>query len=281
MAANYGWALSFLKSHKELWKLFNKAVDKTWSVNRFVAALRGTKWFKHHSETWRQTEVLKKTDPKTYSQRMTHISDKVRDMAGSLGADVSGKQRDAIAHNAMWFGWDDVQLRNALANYVDQMGDSGHYGGEAGKAEQELRDYAHNMGIKISDPSLKEWLKNIVAQNQSTDDYRAYLQGQAEHTFAPLADKIKQGVSVKDLAEPYTQQMAQTLELSPSQLDLFDPTIRKALQYQDPQGKVGMVPLWKFEQDLKKDERWKTTNNAKTALVGTAQQVLKDWGFHF
>lgn len=281
MAANYGWALSFLKSNKELWKLFNVAVDKNYSVNRFVAALRNTKWFKQHGESWRQTQVLQKTDPGTYNQRLATTRAKVVDFAVSMGSDMSSSQIATVTKNALWFGWDDAQLRNTLSNYLDQMGDSGHYGGEAGRAEAELRTYASNQGITLADSSLKDWLRNIIAQNQTLEDYKAYIQGQAEHSFPSLADDIRGGLTVKELANPYVQQMAQTLELNDQSIGLDDPTIRKALQQTDDKGKPAMVPLWKFEKTLKEDPRWMQTNNARSSLVGTAQSVLRDFGFHY
>ena len=281
MAANYGWALSFLKSNHELWKLFNKAVDGSWSVNRFVASLRNTGWFKKHSDTYRQMQVLKKTDSATYSQRVQQKYAQIQDMAASLGADISKSHLGQLANNAMWFNWDESMLRNVLSNYVDQMGNSGHYGGEAGKAEDELRQYAADMGITVSDGTLKGWLKNVVAQNQTTDDYKAWIQGQAQSAFSSIADQIKAGQTVKQIADPYIQQMGQTLELDANAIDLKDPTIRKALQTTGPDGKPMMKTLWQFDEDLKKDSRWLSTNNAKSSLLNAGNQLLKDFGFHW
>jgi hypothetical protein len=156
MAANYGWALSFLKSNKELWKLFNRAVDKNYNVNRFVAELRNTKWFKKHSDTYRQQAVLQKTDPATFKQNSAAMRNKIHDMATAAGADLTSKELDMISHNAQFFGWDEGMIKNSLANYIDQMGQSGHYGGDAGQAEGELRDYAYKMGLKLHDsPRLR------------------------------------------------------------------------------------------------------------------------------
>ena len=44
MAANYGFALAFLNSDKELKALFSQAVKKGWEPQMFVARLRATKW---------------------------------------------------------------------------------------------------------------------------------------------------------------------------------------------------------------------------------------------
>jgi hypothetical protein len=202
-------------------------------------------------------------------------------MAIGLGAGPPGRVMEQLTNHAIWFNYNEAQIREVIANYVNQEGTTGHYGGEAGQAEQELRMYAHNQGVWLSDQSLKSWLRNIVAVHQTTNDYKAYIQKQAELAFPNLADKIKSGVTVKDLASPYIQSMAQTLEVDDQSIGLDDQTIRKALQSTGPDGKFESKPLWQFEQDLKKDPRWMQTNNARNSLVGTAQNVLKDWGIYF
>jgi len=73
--------------------------------------------------------------------------------------------------------------------------------------------------------------------------------------------------------------MAQTFELNPGDIDLFDPTIRKSLQASDPTtGKITMKPLWQFEQELKRDRRWLATDNARDTLMSTTRGVLQKWG---
>ena len=278
MAANYGWALSFLKSHGDLWKLFQKAVKNNYTTARFVAELRNTKWFKTNSDTYRQMQVLKSTDPKTYSQRLAQMESKLRDTAGGMGATLSAKQLAQVATNAMDFGWGDSDIQNALGNYVQQMG-GGHFGGEAGKSEEELRQYAMSQGIRVSDSTITNWVRNIAVNNSTVENYKAYVQTQAQNTFAPFADQIKQGQTVADLAQPYIQQMGQTLELDPAALNIFDPTIRKAMTSVGPDGKPAMTPLWQFETNLKKDPRWLQTDNAKSSLLSAGTQVLKDFGF--
>lgn len=279
MAANYGWALSVLKSDKYLWKLFNTAVKKSYSVNRFVAELRNTPWFKKHGESYRQAEVLQKTDPATFKVRSNQVTQRVADMAGAMGSNLSAAQLKLVSHNAMYLGWDDGTLKQALTNYVTQVGNTGHYGGDAGKAEDELRAYALDMGQNISDSSLKTWVQSIASGNADVSHYTAYLQQNAQNAFPQLADKIKQGITVKTLADPYMQQMAQTLEMNPQQITLQDPTIKKALQSVGPDGKPAMQTMWQFSNDLKKDRRWLSTNDAENTLMSAGHQVLKDMGF--
>lgn len=84
-----------------------------------------------------------------------------------------------------------------------------------------------------------------------------------------------------DLASPYMQSMGNILEVNPGELDLFNPTIRKALQATDDKGQPTSKPLWQFENELRKDPRWLKTKNAQDSLLSAGHQVLSDFGLGF
>src|SRR5213594_195726 len=67
LAASYGWAYGFLNSSPELKKLFGEAVKGGWEPGKFQAELRDTNWWKKNSETQRQAQVIKSTDPATWA----------------------------------------------------------------------------------------------------------------------------------------------------------------------------------------------------------------------
>jgi hypothetical protein len=72
--------------------------------------------------------------------------------------------------------------------------------------------------------------------------------------------------------------MAQVLELPPGQVNMFDPTIRKAMSYKDSAGQAAPQPLWDFQNSLRKDPRWAKTQNAQDAAMGTAHKILSEFG---
>ena len=85
-----------------------------------------------------------------------------------------------------------------------------------------------------------------------------------------------------DLAAPYLQTMSQILELPAGSIDLFDKTVKGALQYKDPQsGQNSVKPLWQFENELRSDDRWKATKNAQDSMMQVAHQVLSDFGVKY
>lgn len=279
MAAKYGWAISFLKGTPELWKLFLGAVEGEWSTAQFVGKLRNTKWFKTHSDTQRKNAVLQKTDPKTYATRLDQKKSQIQDMSVQMtGVYLSNAQATLVAKHAMDFEWDESQLRNTLSLYLKQVGGTQHYGGEAGAAEQELRSYAADQGVNLSDVTIKKWLKGIVAQRDTLQDYKSWIQGQAESSYSGLGNEIKAGKTVRQLADPYIQEMANTFEMNPVGINLKDPTISDALQWQNPDGKVGLMSLGAFRRKLKADSRYLGTKAAKDTAMDVGNSILKDFG---
>jgi hypothetical protein len=75
------------------------------------------------------------------------------------------------------------------------------------------------------------------------------------------------------------QSMSQILELPAGSINLFDPTIKSALQAKDKAtGANAVKPIWQFENDLRSDSRWKSTQNAQNSMMQVAHQVLSDFG---
>jgi hypothetical protein len=61
-------------------------------------------------------------------------------------------------------------------------------------------------------------------------------------------------------------------------ISLDDPTIKQAFTSLNSEGQPITKPLWEFEKELRRDERWRFTKNAQQDLMGTARKVLSDFG---
>lgn len=279
LALEYGFALSVLRSSPDLWKLFRQAVKQNWTQPKFTAELRNTDWFKTTSEAQRNALVLRKTDPATWKARVNQTRALIRDAAVQMGAQVTDEQVDRISRNVLRFGWNDAQIRDTLAGSI-KTGAEGTYGGDAAANVEQLRQLARRNGVKLGDQQLQKWAVRLGA-GESIEGFEQYVRQTASTAFPQYAEQLAAGMDVADIAEPYRQQMAQTLELNPEDIDLFDPMIRKTLQGVDQDGKTSTVPLWKFEQQLKRDERWQYTDNARETIDAKARRVLADFGFGY
>jgi len=151
--------------------------------------------------------------------------------------------------------------------------------GPSGKYFVALKNFALDNGVRLSDGAATSYANGIVAGTIDENTAFNALRESAAEAFPALADKIKAGINLKTLADPYIQSMSSILEIPDSGIDLFDPKVRNALAYTLPDGKVGTKSIYEFEKELRKDPRWQYTNNARNDAASVATTVLKDFGF--
>lgn len=151
--------------------------------------------------------------------------------------------------------------------------------GPSGKYFVALKNVAARNGIMLSDNAATDYANKIVAGKLDEDTVVNVIRESAAEAFPALADKIKAGIDLKTLADPYIQSMSSILEIPDTGIDMFDPKIRSAMAYTLPDGKIGTRSIYEFERELRKDPRWQYTNNARNDAASIATTVLKDFGF--
>jgi len=150
--------------------------------------------------------------------------------------------------------------------------------GPAGKYFQNIKTIAARNGINLSDAAAADYANKINAEQLDENTVYNTVRESAASAFPQFADKIKSGVDLKTLADPYIQSMSNILEVPDTAIDLFDPTVRSALSYTNKDGTVGTKSLYDFETQLKNDPRWAYTKNARQALDNVGLQVLRNFG---
>ncbi len=284
MAQHYGFALSFINSDPELKALFKQAVygngkndAGNWTTEKFVAAIRNTKWYQKHAETWRQADLLQKSDPATYAQKLGALTAQLSDRAAALGAPLSWSSLQAMATNALHLGWNDAQLNDQLGGYVKAI--NGVYNGAVGDDIGSLKQTAWRNGVNISATTLQSYAQQIAKGGATRGFFEKQIRQLAKTAAPGYADQLDAGMDLFDIADPYRQSMAKMLELNPADIDLFDPTIRKTMAAVGTDGKPTSKSLWQFENELRHDSRWLQTDQARTAGFSVAHKVLQDFGF--
>jgi len=283
LAEQYGFVSSFLNSNKELKNLFQDAVAGGWSADKFQAKLRNTKWWKTHSKDEREWLLQLKADPATAKQEMSQAKVKIKQLANQMGMIMTKdiqKYLDKAAYNMVALGWNESQLRYYLGQYVSFKGET--LQGEGGEAINEMREYAYSMGVQLGDTWYTDRARNVLRGVATIQDYKSEIMNKAKAAFPQWTKQIEAGQSVADIASPYMQSMAQILELPQGSVNLFDTTIKKALNYTNPGTlQKEAKPLWQFENELRADPRWKKTKNAQDSLFQVGHQVLADFGFKY
>ena len=88
-----------------------------------------------------------------------------------------------------------------------------------------------------------------------------------------IAKQLLAGNDLGTILSPYKQYMQSTLEIPAEQIALTDPSLQMAIAGDKP------MSLYDYQNALRKDNRWQYTQNAKTDVSNSIQQVLKDFGF--
>ena len=281
-AESYGFNEAFLDANPELKGLFGKAVDQGWSSGKFQAELRDTRWWKTHSQSERDFLVTKFGDPKTADQKMNQAFIHVRQLAAQMGIVEDPSQMKRIkqwAYNYAAKGWDDATLRDTIGKFVYfNKGEQG----EGGEAINQLRSYAYAMGVTMSSKWYTDNARSVIRGVAALQDYKDQILKQAKATYGQYSKQLDAGQTMADIASPYIQSMQTILEVPAGSLSLQDKTIKAALQYKNPTtGASESKPLWQFENDLRNDPRWKSTQNAQNSMMQVAHQVLSDFGVKY
>lgn len=277
---NYGLAAAFMESDPELANIYSEAVANTWSEQQIAAAVQNTGWYKNNSDSARAMLKEKYANPAQYQQDIQNKAMELTELASKLGVHLSSTGMNSLADLALVTNMNDAQINGYLSKYLE-LNQQGHFLGYAGQVELGVREYAREMGVPLDDKYVDNAVTGIVAGTDSLQAHRANIQTIAAQTFPAYAKEINEGMTVGQIAAPFLAAQAKLWEMDPNKIDLFDPTLRGALQSTTTQGQDAVpsqLPLYNFEKQLRSNAKWLSTNNAREAMTNTAGQVLSDMG---
>ena len=174
--------------------------------------------------------------------------------------------------------WLEGEIKTKLLADAESTVQVGIPEGPIGQNFVQVKNFAAKNGIMMSDDAASDYATQIVTGKLSEDTVFNAIRESAASAFPQLADKIKAGIDVKTLADPYIQSMSNILEIPYTSVDLFDPKIRGALAYTLPDGKLATKSIYDFEKELRQDPRWEFTKNGKKAIADSTLRVLQDFG---
>lgn len=141
----------------------------------------------------------------------------------------------------------------------------------AASLSQTYRQY----GLALNATTINKMATDLYLGDTSTEEVNNGIMKIAADTYAPFRDRILNGENPLSLASPYISAMSQILEVPDGMLDLEDPTIRSVMMG----GANGTaMPLWQFEQNMYKDNRWQYTSNARKTMDSVTIDTLTRFG---
>jgi hypothetical protein len=158
-------------------------------------------------------------------------------------------------------------------------------GGQFGSLINQAREMASSYGYAPTDLDAQVKAAAGVGLHYGDESqaglsaWETKLKNYAAAKYAPFADRIKAGETVRDIAQPYIDMYGQILEVNPQDVGLDDKLLNRWLQGTAEAGKPpASVPVYQAEQELRKDPRWGYTNNAKQQTAEVATTIGKAFG---
>lgn len=303
----------------ELQTVLNQAVAGQWTTDRFEQAIDATTWYRSNAATVRTQLALQSSDPATYQQNLNQAGQHVLILAGQMGINMSFSQALSYAQSALFGNLSDEALRSDIGQTYSAQNPNGATTGDAAQLQQQIQAMAADYGVPVTQTQVNTWIQGGLGDDQTATETLAGVQqslmNQAATAYPPIAQQIMAGQTVKDIAQPYIAQMAQTLEIPDTNITLQDPTIQKALSNPTltPPGKTTAgstpptptlgsaaastatpstsvagssatpgdtsMPLWQFTNQLRLDPRWQQTDNAKQSAYSMTASLGKEFGF--
>ena len=214
-----------------------------------------------------------------YGRSIQSIQNKIARIALEAGAQFTDAELAAIAKEAIDTSLDtDAESLTAFINSKMKFkpGAKGAYTGVAGENVDALTKVAAANGLDLNKAfgaQLPDWL-NAINKGESIETYKKIIRDVAKIGMPEkVAKLIDQGVDLSTIYAPYKNIMASTLEINPQTISLDDPTLRSAITAD------AEIPIYEFERQLRNDNRWQYTNQAREEVSSATQKILQDFGF--
>jgi len=149
-------------------------------------------------------------------------------------------------------------------------------GGKVGDTMRSLSSYAADMGVFKSPNEITSRSVDVITGKSRQEDILASYRKDAQALYANFAPRLAEdaGLTVRDLANPYIQMMADTFETASDNIKLTDDTIQKAIN-----DSKGLINLGQFRTMLRNDKRFETTSTAKREAADLGSAMLRSFGF--
>lgn len=279
--AEYGYTVAVIDSDPKLQELFEEAVRQEWSAERFKVAVKN--WARDAGyETASALAAYKQEQEggEPWERSLENARQEIKNSAVNLGIPVDSLGLDTEAGKEMVRRWVYGGYKNRSQEAVVSFLAPGGVEGTTGAIDDtldSLRSLAINNGVEFSDGWYKQVADSIALNNTDKNYWEQTIRDQAAQRFPVFGEKIKAGISVNELASPYTSAMRRVLERGDVSLD--DPWISKALNGVAEDGTPKAMTLYEFETALRQSSEWQNTTNGKNTLLNTGQKFLRDLGF--
>lgn len=276
--AKYGTQMALVNSDPELKDLFQRAVAEGWTTDKFVTLFQNTNWYRGNGISWRGAQTAKMSDPGQWAVAMEDARVKIRSISNKIGFSLGDADVEKLAEQTLYSSWGKGVDEGVLRKQIVEMGKITGTGGEALNIIDQLRKSSYNNGQSFSDEWYANAATSVLSQDGDITTYQKLIRDTAKSQYPGLNAQLDAGMSVREAANGWISRMSQLLEVNDVDVDLNDPLLKRALTNIDANGQASVTPLWKFEQEVKKDERYFKTNTARRDMLDLSTEIARQFG---
>lgn len=273
--------LSYLLDTPEIADILRQAYtsDPPWSATLIQSKIMGTNWWKTNADSARNYYNLQFTDPATFQNKLRDERDIVQNLGGGIGYDetvLTPAYVDYFANKALREGLTPDQIKAVMATEITPLIGTT----EKSPILNQIRQVQQSYQIAIDQPTQQYWLREIASGRQTIENFQNAVQQQAKAQFPNLTGQFEQGLTFKQIIDPYRSQAAKLLEVDPEQLDFMgDPKWRHVIDYVDPKtGVHRTMSNVELAQYVKSQPEWNNTKNAVDTYSQIGQTLLQSFG---
>lgn len=299
--AEYGFNRRFLSDHPEVERLVKQAFNQQWTVERFQAEVKDTKWWQRTAAPQRQWDMLEAESPQEADRQ---VADKRKDLltqAAQMGVPLSKNRADQLARSALRNGMTETEILSFMADRFDitpdlskkqekrmtrkeeeawyqknKNRDPGLVTGVAGETLTQLEEMSRAYGITVSNKTLQNQVQKVIRGEENPSSLQDYYIEQAKALYPTLEDQLNAGRTVQDMLNPYQEIAAKELGMVPDAMDPTDKKWTAALTG----GKNGLMSADEWQQTVRNDKRygWDKGAVAKQMAAQLTNDLAKMFG---
>lgn len=252
------------------------AAGDPWSQTKLDARVQNTNWYKTTGGNARAFLLLQKTDPASAEQQ---IQQKMAELASQLyttGLDVGDLH--AYAENAIKTGMTADQITQDIKRKLDTQ--SNATGLKQGSqpdviADHLMQEARSDYFVPLSRMDVEKWAIDINAGLRTEDQFKNYLQDQANARFPGLKAL---GITPGEYLAPIRNTIADTLELQPGDVDLLNPKFAAVLQQPDANGLTRPMTISEAQKWARSMPDYQYTKGANDQASQFAETLGRTFG---
>lgn len=271
-----------LDSTGELQKIFDQAVKEDWPEQKFRVEFQKSSWYRNTEGVLRTRLIAEQKDPASFNANINRISTQIQNEYKKYGVTLPDSATlQQMARNIYLYQQDTNDFYKELAKNIN-FGQN-ILTGIAGQAGTAVLNLARNYGVSLTPQSsvYQSYVRQLVGRETTENDIVAQFREEAIGRFPALADRLRAGANLKDIADPYFRQMSSLLDIDEDDISFDDPLLQMAFNGSDPSQGPKAMSLYDFRRAIRKDPRWANSPDAQTRVNSAMSEILRDFGIVF